>query len=220
MGILELKDVCYQYRNKYQTVEALRGVSHSFDCGKLHALIGASGCGKSTLLSLMAGLDLPTGGAITFDGKPTSGMDLNRYRRENVAVIYQSFHLLPLLTVQENVMYPMELIGIKASEARERAKELILRMGLEESQLRRYPSMLSGGERQRVAIARALGTPARVILADEPTGNLDSENTRNVMGILLRLAHEERYCIIVVTHDPEVAAMADEVVRMIDGKLA
>ena len=219
MGILELKDVRYQYRNPYQTVEALRGVSHSFGCGMFYALVGASGSGKSTLLSLMAGLDLPTGGEITFDGQPTSGMDLNRYRRENVAVIYQSFHLLPLLTVQENVMYPMELIGAKAPEAREKAKMLVLRMGLEESQLRRYPSMLSGGERQRVAIARALGTPARVILADEPTGNLDSENTRNVMNILLRLAHEEGYCVIVVTHDPEVASMADEVVRMVDGKL-
>ena len=220
MAILEVRDVKYSYKNKYRTTEVLRGVNCSFEEGKLYALIGKSGSGKSTLLSLMAGLMLPQEGEILFDGKPTSSLDLTRYRRENAAVIYQSFRLLPLLTVEENITYPMELRGLKGRKARERARELLKKVDLPESVLHRFPSMLSGGEQQRVAVARAVSMDTKLLLADEPTGNLDTENGTRIIDLLLGLAHEDGYCVVVVTHDPETAAKADAVFRVRDGMLS
>ncbi len=219
MAIIEARNVKYRYENKYQTVNALNGVSCVFEEGQVYALVGKSGSGKSTLLSLMAGLMLPTEGEILFDGTPTSAIDLNRYRREKAAVIYQSFRLLPLLTVLENVTYPMELRGFKGKAARERAAELIQKVGLPESVLHRFPDMLSGGEQQRVAVARAMSMDTRLLLADEPTGNLDSENGRRIIELLAALAHEEGYCVVVVTHDPEISARADITYRIRDGIL-
>ena len=219
MAVIEVKNVSFQYRNKYQTVKALNGVNCAFEEGRLYALVGKSGSGKSTLLSLMAGLMLPTEGEILFEGKPTSTIDLNRYRRENAAVIYQSFRLLPLLTVVENVMYPMELRGFKGRKAREKAAGLIEQVGLPATVLPRLPDMLSGGEQQRVAVARAMSMETRLLLADEPTGNLDTDNGRQIIDLLLKLAHENGYCVIVVTHDPDIAARADQVLRMRDGTL-
>jgi putative ABC transport system ATP-binding protein len=220
MSILEVHGVTYRYENKYQTVNALNGVDCAFEEGQLYALVGKSGSGKSTLLSLMAGLMLPTEGEILFEGKATASINLNRYRRENAAVIYQSFRLLPLLTVSENVTYPMELRGFKGKQAREKAAELIARVGLPETVLNRFPDMLSGGEQQRVAVARAMSMDTKLLLADEPTGNLDTENSRLIIDLLLKLAHEDGYCVVVVTHDLDIAARADRVFRMRDGKLA
>jgi putative ABC transport system ATP-binding protein len=219
MAIIEVNNVKYRYENKYQTVNALNGVNCSFEEGSMYALVGKSGSGKSTLLSLMAGLMLPTEGEILFNGKPTSSIDLNRYRRENAAVIYQSFRLLPLLTVEENVTYPMELRGFKGKKARERAEELIEKVGLPENVLNRFPNMLSGGEQQRVAIARAMSMDTRLMLADEPTGNLDTENSRRIIDLLANLAHNEGYCVVVVTHDPEISSRADVTYRIRDGVL-
>ena len=164
--MIELRNVCYTYQTQYQKVEALKGISHTFDPGLVHAIVGKSGSGKTTLLSLMAGLDLPTQGEVLCGGVSTARIKLEAYRREQVAVIYQNFRLFPLLTAAENVMYPMELRGIKAREARERAARLIARVGLPETILDRYPAMISGGEQQRVAIARALGMDTRILLAD------------------------------------------------------
>ena len=145
MSILQINDVQYTYQSKYQKVQALRGLSLSFEPGKLYALVGRSGSGKTTLLSLMAGLDLPTSGEVLCGGVSTAALPLEQYRREKVAVIYQSFRLFPLLTVAENVMYPMELRGMKPREARARAAELTARVGLPDTALDRYPTMLSGG---------------------------------------------------------------------------
>ena len=217
MDILELRDVRYTYTTRYQKVEAVRGISYRFDAGRLHAIMGRSGSGKTTLLSLMAGLDLPTAGEVLCEGVSTAEMEQVRYRREKAAVIYQSFRLLPLLTVAENVMYPMELRGIKPREARRRAAELIARVGLPETVLDRYPTMLSGGEQQRVAIARALGMETRLLLADEPTGNLDTASGETVMALLTDLAHREGYCVIVVTHDESIGQQADTLLRLQDG---
>ncbi len=219
MAILEIKDVCYSYRSRYQTVDALRHVSCSFETGKFYALVGKSGSGKSTLLSLMAGLMLPQQGDVLFAGESTRGMNLTAYRREKAAVIYQSFRLLPLLTAAENVAYPMQLRGMKAKPARERAAALIERVGLPDTVCGRFPGMLSGGEQQRVAIARALSMDTRLLLADEPTGNLDTENGTRIIDMLAQLAHSEGYCVIVVTHDMDIAARADELWRMRDGTL-
>ena len=217
MNILELHEVGYTYRTQYQQVEALKGVSHSFETGKLHAIMGRSGSGKTTLLSLMAGLDLPTTGQVLFEGTPTAEMNLERYRREKAAVIYQNFRLFPLLTVAENVMYPMELRGMRPKQAKEKAAALVERVGLPASALNRFPTMLSGGEQQRVAIARALGMETRLLLADEPTGNLATANGENVLAILEGLAHEGDYCVVVVTHDPATGKRADALMELCDG---
>ena len=217
MSVLELRDVRYTYQTPYQKVEALKGITHTFDPGLIHAIVGKSGSGKSTLLSLMAGLDLPTSGEILCGGVSTAQMKLEQYRREKVAVIYQSFRLFPLLTVAENVMYPMELRGIRPKDAKARVARLVEQVGLPKTSLNRYPTMLSGGEQQRVAIARALGMDTKILLADEPTGNLDTANGENIFAILQGLAHEEGYCVVMVTHDPGLASRADRVLELQDG---
>ena len=219
MSILQINDVQYTYQSKYQKVQALRGLSLSFEPGKLYALVGRSGSGKTTLLSLMAGLDLPTGGEIDFEGKPLSGLDRDLYRRDDVAVIYQSYNLLPLLTVEENVAFPLELKKLPREEIRKTAQEKLRLVGLDEGYFKRLPAMLSGGEQQRVAVARALAAQARLILADEPTGNLDTDNASKVIELLRTLAHEQGVCVIVVTHDLSIDDRADAVVRLKDGQL-
>lgn len=219
MAILELKQVTYSYRSRYQQVDALKGVSYGFQPGKLYALVGKSGSGKSTLLSLMAGLDLPQEGQILYEGKSTKELNLTRYRREKAAVIYQSFRLFPLLTVAENITYPMELRKVPGKTAKARVAELLEKVNLPQSAANRFPSMLSGGEQQRVAIARALSMETKLLLADEPTGNLDSENSLHIVELLRELAHRDGYCVIMVTHDMEIAALADQVLTMRDGKL-
>ena len=219
MSLFELKNVGYIYRTQYQQVEALRNISCSFKAGEMCAVMGTSGSGKTTLLSLMAGLDVPTSGEVLLDGVSTAAMDLSRYRREKIAVIYQDFRLFPLLTVQENVMYPMELRGMKTREAKERAAELVARVALPKTALDRFPAMLSGGEQQRVAIARALGMETKVLLADEPTGNLDTKNSQAIVEILKELAHKEDYCVVVVTHDEKIGFEADRLLRLRDGEI-
>ncbi len=217
MCILSLENVEYTYRSKYQTVHALRGITCGFEQGKIYAVVGKSGSGKSTMLSLMAGLDLPESGDVFFRGKSTRELDLDAYRRNDAALIYQSFRLFPLLTAAENVMYPMELHGISPREAKLRAEKYILQVDLPETVFNRFPSMLSGGEQQRVAIARALAMDTNLILADEPTGNLDSTNSRNIIEILCRLSHERNYCVAVVTHDMGILDEMDVIYQMKDG---
>lgn len=217
MAILKAENVHYTYSGKYQKVHAVKGISYAFEEGKLYAIVGKSGCGKTTFLSMLAGLDLPTEGEVVYGGVNTKTLNRDRYRLERVALICQSFNLFPLLTVLENVMYPMRLRGIKEHEAKVMAAEKLSDVGIGEDYFKRLPAMLSGGEQQRIAIARALGSNARIILADEPTGNLDTENGDNILSILSRLAHEQGYCVIVVTHDMSIAARADEVVRLRDG---
>ena len=219
MGVLELRDVSYTYQTQYQKVEALRNITASFDGGKVYAVVGKSGSGKTTLLSLLAGLDLPTEGEVLCHDVATSQVKLEQYRREQVAVIYQNFRLFPLLTVAENVMYPMELRGTSPKEAREKVKIWVEKVGLPETVLGRYPTMLSGGEQQRVAIARALGMDTKILLADEPTGNLDTANSENIYSILQSLAHDDGYCVIIVTHDRTLAQKADDILELKDGKV-
>ena len=215
--MLKIEDLAYTYKSKYQTVKALKGITYAFEPGKFYALIGKSGSGKTTLLSLLAALDIPTEGRVVFEDKTTAEIDRDLYHRDTVAVIYQSYNLLPLLSVMENVTFPLELK--KAPNARNIAEEKLRAVGLDETYFKRLPAMLSGGEQQRVAIARALASDAKIILADEPTGNLDTENSEIVIDLLQKLAHEEGYCVIVVTHDLSIADKADEVLRLKDGCL-
>ena len=219
MEILAAKKVDYIYQSKYQKVKALKNVTCSFETGKFYAIIGHSGSGKTTLLSMLAGLGTPTEGMVFSCNTPLSEVGSERHRRENVSVIYQAFNLFPSLTVLENVMYPMQIAHKSKNEAVMRSEELLKSVGLKEEQYKKFPAMLSGGEQQRVAIARALSSSAKVILADEPTGNLDTENGVVVIDILRKLVEAEDYCVIVVTHDPGIAAQADIVYRMTDGEL-
>ena len=193
MAILEMRDVSYSYHSKYQHIEAVKHVTCQFEQGKAYAIAGKSGSGKSTLLSLLGGLDLPAAGEVLFEGKPTRRMDLAKYRRECAPMIYQSFRLFPLLTVSENITYPMELD--------------------------RFPNMLSGGEQQRVAIARALSMDSKLLLADEPTGNLDEENSLNIVDILIKLAHENDYCVVIASHDLSILPKVDFIYHMNSGVL-
>ena len=216
MSILELKDVCYSYSAEKPV---LRGMNCTFECGTLYALVGKSGAGKSTLLSLMAGLDLPDSGQVLFEGTPTGDMALDEYRRRKAAVIYQDFALFPLLTALENIEYPMELCRVEAQEAERQARELARRVSLPDELLDRYPTHISGGEQQRVAIARALASEAPVILADEPTGNLDEDTAQDITDILKESAHKMNKCVVVVTHSNELAKQADVVFRLKKGEL-
>lgn len=219
MQNLVAKDVRYEYRTAVQTVKAVNGVSCTFQQGLVYAIVGASGCGKTTLLSLLTGLDVPTAGSVELDGEATSGMNRDAYRLNHVSVIYQNYNLFYHLTVLENAAYPLYVRKMPRKEAERIAREKLLQVGLQEDQFKRLPNMLSGGEQQRVAIARALASGTEIVLGDEPTGNLDSENSRNIVDILCRLAHEEDRCVIIVTHDPSVAEAADVCLRMKDGKL-
>lgn len=219
MEMLSAKNVDYIYQSKYQKVQALKDVSCSFEAGTFYAIIGHSGSGKTTLLSVLAGLGTPASGSVYAKGTPLNEIGQERHRRENVSLIYQGFHLFPTLTVLENVMYPMQIVKRSKKEAAARARELLASVGLKKEQEKKFPAMLSGGEQQRVAIARALSSSAKVILADEPTGNLDTENGKVVIGLLKQLVAEKNYCVVVVTHDLDIAAQADVVYRMTDGKL-
>lgn len=219
MSILRVEDVGYTYTSKYQRVEALKGVSCKFETGKFYAIVGHSGSGKTTLLSLLAGLDLPTSGEIYVEDKAISKIDRDKYRRETASVVYQSFNLFPLLNAVENVMYPLNLNKVSKKEARAEAQKLLLDVGLSEKIYKQLPLMMSGGEQQRVAVARALANRGKILLCDEPTGNLDTENTEIVVELLKKLAHEKDYCVVVITHDIDVADNADIVYRITDGRL-
>ncbi|MBG0784737.1 MAG: ABC transporter ATP-binding protein [Anaerolineaceae bacterium] len=219
MTLLEIKDVSFSYDTKYQHNQVIDHVNCTFEEGKVYAIVGKSGSGKSTMLSLLAGLDVPDEGEVLFKDKPTSKMDLSRYRRECAAMIYQSFRLLPLLTVSENITLPMELRGLRGKPARDKAGTLVERVALPESVLNRFPSMLSGGEQQRVGIARALSMDTNLLLADEPTGNLDEENSQNIVDILVSIAHRDGYCVVIATHDLAILNKMDVVYSIKSGQL-
>lgn len=218
-NIIEAENVGYVYQSKYQKTKALTEVSCSFERGKIYAVTGKSGSGKSTLLSLLAGLDVPTEGNLYIDGKEIREMDRDAYRMNSASVIYQAFHLFPLLTVLENVMFPMELQHVPKKERKERAQEFLAKVGLPDTLYGKMPNMISGGEQQRVAIARAMASGGQILLADEPTGNLDSQNEAVIVELLAKMAHEENYAVIVVTHNAKVAEAADVVYGMLDGRL-
>jgi putative ABC transport system ATP-binding protein len=199
-------------------VHALRGVSLAVARGESVAITGPSGCGKSTLLHLLGGLDRPTSGEVFFEETPLRSLDADSFRAHRVGFVFQSFHLLPTLSALENVQIPMFEAPWPRGERVTRAEKLLDEVGLGHRR-QHIPSRLSVGERQRVAIARALANEPTLLLADEPTGNLDSVAQSEVLDLLARLRRERSLTLIVVTHSPEVAASADRVVRLRDGRL-
>ena len=220
--IIQIRNLGKEFKTANGPVRALNDINLDINQGEIFGIIGLSGAGKSTLVRCINYLEEPTSGRVIFEGKNLSAMKEKEKRlaRQSMGMIFQQFNLLAQRNVLQNVCFPMEANGVKQKEAKAKAKELLTSVGISEEQHQRYPANLSGGEQQRVAIARALSSGAGIILADEPTGNLDTANGNQVMEILLRLAHEEGRCVIVVTHDMDIAAQADEVWRMKDGALA
>lgn len=217
MAELILKEVFYRYPGT--KTDVLKGVDAVFPEGTVTAVMGRSGAGKSTMLYLLAGLDVPTGGTILYDGRELKRAMLDGYRRTEVATIAQNYLLFPTRTALENVLYPLELAKVEKNAALQEAKRYLASVGIPEELHHRLPSRLSGGEQQRVAIARALASHSNVIAADEPTGNLDEENADAVMALLKKLAHEEGKTVIVVTHDRLLAEEADRCYRIKRGKI-
>jgi putative ABC transport system ATP-binding protein len=216
----ELAICAHDIRKSFEDgkIAALTGMDLDVSPGEFVAIVGPSGCGKSTLLHLVAALDTPDGGSITVAGHELDERrDLAHYRAHHVGIVFQLHNLVPTLTASENVQLPMFELGLRSQERRERAAHLLTAVGLEGRESTR-PPRLSGGERQRVAIARALANEPQILLADEPTGSLDSEAGRRVLELLDELRRSRGLTVVLVTHDAGVAARADRVVRMLDGK--
>jgi ABC-type lipoprotein export system ATPase subunit len=200
-------------------IEALRGVDLSIEAGEFLAISGPSGSGKSTLLQLIGGLDSPTSGQVLFQNSALgSAIDLDTYRSLHVGFIFQGFYLMPTLRAVENVQVPMLAANSSAKDRAQRAEALLAEMGLEH-RMRQYPNELSGGERQRVAIARALANQPAILLADEPTGNLDSENSARILEILTGIQRKRGMTLIVVTHESDIANAAPRHIRLRDGRV-
>ena len=217
--MIELIDVSRTVQSGAGPLTILHPTSFVVNPGRVVAVTGPSGSGKSTILGLMAGLDAPTTGRIQIDGTNITALNeerLARLRGEKIGIVFQFFHLLPSLTAYENVLVPMEIAGIR--DARARATTLLADVGLTERG-HHYPSQLSGGEQQRVAIARALANKPLVLLADEPTGNLDTSTGRQIIELLINVNRVHGRTLVLVTHDAELAALADEVIALRDGRV-
>jgi putative ABC transport system ATP-binding protein len=199
-------------------IEALRGVDLSITAGEYIAISGASGSGKSTLLQLLGGLDVPTSGQVLFKGQPLANIGLDDYRARQLGFIFQAFHLIPTLRAIENVQVPMLAIDTDAATRVTRAEALLVEMGLQH-RLNQYPNELSAGERQRVAIARALANNPSILLADEPTGNLDSVNSAHVMDLLRGIQKDRGMTLVIVTHENDIANAAPRHTRIRDGRV-
>jgi putative ABC transport system ATP-binding protein len=221
MPLLTVDHVRKTYVAGETTVEAVRDVSLAVEAGDFVALVGPSGCGKSTLLHLCGGMDRPTAGSVVLEGRRLEALDdeaLTRVRRERIGFVFQFFNLLPTLTLAENIALPLRLAGRSAADALSRARALAERVGVGH-RLEHYPQQLSGGEMQRGAIARAVVHAPALLVADEPTGNLDSENGARVLALLGELNREAGLTVLLATHAPELTAAADRVVQLRDGRV-
>lgn len=217
MSILELKNVNYHYEGTTKNV--LNQIFAEFDRGTLYAIVGKSGAGKSTLLSLISGLDVCTGGEVIYKGQDMKKLNRDDYRAKQIGVIFQGYNLLTNATAVANVELALEIGGIKCKNKKARAYKLLEKVNIDRDTANRKVLKLSGGEQQRVGIARALSHDPDVIIADEPTGNLDSDTEKNIMDILLGLAHDNNKCVIVVTHSKKVAGYAGALFDLKAGSL-
>ena len=219
MNLLEVNSICKTYGEGETAVHALKEVNFSVSKGEFVAVVGESGSGKSTLLNMIGALDTPTSGKVFIDGKEIFTLEdeeLTIFRRRNIGFVFQNYNLLPVLNVYENIIYPIEIDGGKTDT--EFVKQIIHTLGLEKK-LENMPNNLSGGQQQRVAIARALATKPAIILADEPTGNLDSKTSMDVILLMQSISRQFRQTTIMITHNEEIAQMADRTIRIEDGKV-
>lgn len=217
MNILTLENVYFQYEGTKKYV--LNDVSASFQKGVLYGIVGKSGSGKSTILSLLSGMDLCSKGEIYYHDKPMKTLNRDEYRAKGIGVIFQGYNLLTNATVLDNIVLAMDISGQKGINKKKEAFKVLLQVGIDEEMAKRKVLKLSGGEQQRVAIARALATKADIIIADEPTGNLDQDTENDILKILTKLAHEQEKCVIIVTHSKNVAKSVDTLMSLQSGKL-
>ncbi|GCF95579.1 ABC transporter ATP-binding protein [Enterococcus florum] len=221
MTILEAKNIDYYFQDGDQRRFILKNVSVSFDKGRLYSILGRSGSGKTTFLSLISALDTPKEGQILFNGKDIAAIGHEKFRRNDISIVFQSYNLIPYLSAVENVLVPMAITENELpKEKKEVAYNLLSYIGITEDKANRQVNQLSGGEQQRVAIARALAMNGDIILADEPTGNLDEELEQEIVDIFKELAHQHQKCVILVTHSSEIARQADEVLELRKGVLS
>lgn len=209
--ILSIKDVSYRYEDALEKDYVLKDINYDFELGKMYAIRGKSGSGKTTLLSLISGLETKYEGTITYDDKNLKEIDLDKYRNTYIGIVFQSYNLLPHLTAIENIMLSMDISSVKCDDKKKKAMELMKSVGLDESFANRRVLKLSGGEQQRIAIARSLSYNPEVIIADEPTGNLDKDTEDEILKIFKELAHKNKKCVIIVTHSKNVSDNVDVV---------
>ncbi|MFL2633018.1 MAG: ABC transporter ATP-binding protein [Candidatus Marivariicella sp.] len=221
MHIIETKNISKLYKQADQDIIALNNVSISFEKGEFTAIVGPSGSGKTTFLNCIGGLDSPTSGKVMIEEKEITGLSSNElidFRLRNIGFVFQSYNLIPVLTAKENVEFIMLMQGLSESHRNKRSIELLNSVGLE-AQLNRRPNQLSGGQQQRVAVARALASKPKFVLADEPTANLDSSSTANLLDIMSRLNKKEKTTFIFSTHDQRVIDRANRIITLEDGKV-
>ncbi|MGQ9587914.1 MAG: ABC transporter ATP-binding protein [Thermoplasmata archaeon] len=221
MAEIEIKDLIKVYRTGKSEVIALRGLDCTIKSGAVHAIMGPSGCGKSTLLNIIGGLDRPTAGSVIVEGNnivDLSDAELVKYRRNEVGIVFQFFNLVPTLTAKENIELPMRLAGKDSAYMRKRADELLRLVGIEQRESHK-PDELSGGEQQRVGIAVALANDPPIILADEPTGELDSETGHQILQLFESLRDEIKKTVVIVTHDQRIGQIADRIMTIVDGRI-
>jgi putative ABC transport system ATP-binding protein len=219
VSVIELRDVVKRYDTGGEIVEALKGIDFAVDPGEFVAVMGPSGSGKSTMLNVLGLLDAPTDGTVLLDGRDVTDLadeEQTKERKRSIGFVFQNFYLIPTLTATENVEMPT-LFG-DDPDARQRAEDLLRRVGLGD-RLDHRPNELSGGQKQRVAIARALVNSPRILLADEPTGNLDQETGRSVLELFVELTEERDVAVVAVTHDPQVSEYADRTITLVDGRI-
>lgn len=220
MNLLKLDNLSYRYSDALEDEYVLKNINMSFEKGKVYAIKGKSGSGKTTLLSLISGLEKNYEGKILYADEELSKMDLDKYRNTDVGIVFQSYNLLPSYTALENIILSMDINNSKNIDKRKKAFELMKQVGLKEEQADRMVLRLSGGEQQRIAIARSLSYNPKIILADEPTGNLDKDTENQILNILISLAHDDDKCVIIVTHSENVCNRADVVydLKKINGR--
>ena len=214
MGILKLESVGYRYKDAPKDSYVFKNINYEFDQGKMYAIKGKSGSGKTTLLSLITGLEKCTEGNVLYNGKELKKMNLDTYRNTDIGIVFQSYNLLPSLTAVENIILSMDVSKVKIKSKKQKALELMRSVGLSDEQAKRKILKLSGGEQQRIAIARSLSYNPKIIIADEPTGNLDKDTENDILNIFEHLAKEENKCIIIVTHSQNVCNKADIVFEL------
>lgn len=214
MHELEIKNLSYRYNDAKKDEYVLKDLNMSFDKGKIYAIKGKSGSGKTTLLSLISGLEKKYSGEILYQDKLLKKMDLDKYRNTDIGIVFQSYNLLPQFTAEENIILSMDINNLKNVNKKDKVLELMKSVGLDENLAKRRVLKLSGGEQQRIAIARSLSYNPNIILADEPTGNLDKDTEDEIMKIFIDLAHKENKCVIIVTHSKNVSDKVDKVYEL------
>ncbi|MGD6794260.1 ABC transporter ATP-binding protein [Metabacillus indicus] len=216
-NLLQFENVSYWYHHENKKHVILNDISIGFNKGSFYTIVGPSGSGKTTFLAIASALDLPKEGSVLYEGKAIKKIGLANFRNKHVSIVFQSYNLLPYMTALQNVTTAMEITGSKQKDKKAFALEMLAKVGISEKQARQKVLTLSGGQQQRVSIARALSCESDLIIADEPTGNLDEDTAKDIVRLFQSLAHEENKCMIVVTHDPSIAEISDVTVKLSKG---